>query len=149
MAARVSWTNSEALCARGPAARPSGALTGQRPSLRPRHIVPSAERQPPERSLQQVVQDANEVYAASKRPWCQPWTILASGSAIIGASWTLFGHGLWSLIAVGATGAITLWWYLFLVEYPVLVREQPGLQYGVEPDQVLGGPAPGRDEQQW
>lgn len=76
-----------------------------------------------ERSLFQIAQDANDVYGETKTPWCQPWTILLSGSCVISIFWLLFGRGWWSVIAVGATLAVLLWWYLFLVEYPVLVKE--------------------------
>lgn len=79
------------------------------------------------------------MYGETKRPWCQPWTILLSGSCVIGFFWLVFGHGCWSVVAVGATAAILIWWYLFLVEYPVLVKEdqrQQQVQSGVEPFDV-------------
>lgn len=63
------------------------------------------------------------MYGETKRPWCQPWTILLSGSGIVSIFWMLFGHGWWSVVAVGATAAVLLWWYLFLIEYPLLVKQ--------------------------
>jgi hypothetical protein len=78
------------------------------------------------RSLFEIAQDATEFYGGYKRPWCQPWTILLTGSSIITVSWKLF-KGWSSVLAFGATGAILLWWYLFLVEYPALIKENPGL----------------------
>lgn len=47
---------------------------------------------------------------------------MLSGSCVVSISWLLFGHGWWSVVAVGATAAVLLWWYLFLIEYPVLVK---------------------------
>lgn len=67
------------------------------------------------RQAGQIAADAQEFYAANKRPWCQPSTILLTGTAISAGSWRVFGHGLWSVMAIGATAAVLVWWYLFLV----------------------------------
>jgi hypothetical protein len=71
------------------------------------------------------VADANKVYAAKNIPWCQPWSIVLSGIVAIAISWKVFGHGWWSIVSLGVTAAIALWWYLFLVELPVLLIRNP------------------------
>ena len=47
--------------------------------------------------------------------WCQPWSILLTGTAMVGASWLLL-HLFWLsfLVAVG----VVAWWMLFLVVVP-------------------------------
>jgi hypothetical protein len=89
-----------------------------------------AEQQLPPRTFQDIVADANKVYAAKKVPWCQPWTIVLSGSLAIAVSWGLFGHGWWSVVSVGVTAGVALWWYLFLVELPVLLIQDPSILNG-------------------
>lgn len=70
------------------------------------------------RTMPEVVRDAQTVYGADKPPWCQPWTIVGTGSGVIGGSWALFHDGVAAVLAVGVTAAIFLWWYVFLVVYP-------------------------------
>lgn len=54
--------------------------------------------------------------------WCQPWSIVATGLAVVAAS--LFWPGLWWL-SLGLGLLITLWWWLFLVVVPTAwAREQ-------------------------
>lgn len=79
------------------------------------------------RQVGQIAADAQEFYAANKRPWCQPSTILMTGAAISAGSWRVFGHGWWSLLALGATTAVLVWWFLFLVELPLLAKAKPEL----------------------
>jgi len=52
---------------------------------------------------------------ATKPPWCQPWTIVLTGSIIVYAPVLVF-HAQWlsALVAV----PIAAWWYVFLVEVP-------------------------------
>ncbi|KAK9816712.1 hypothetical protein WJX72_004091 [[Myrmecia] bisecta] len=51
-----------------------------------------------------------------KPPWCQPYSILGTGSLIVAGVWTVSGHGLvWTALA---SIPVSLWWYLFLVVYP-------------------------------
>jgi hypothetical protein len=57
---------------------------------------------------------------SDKPRWCQPWTILLTGSVIIASSWLLF-HRWWLSLPVAA--AIALWWWYFLLAYPRLVRQ--------------------------
>ena len=47
--------------------------------------------------------------------WCQPWSIVATGLALVAGSWWLLQR-LW-LSAVVAI-AVALWWWLFLVLMP-------------------------------
>lgn len=52
--------------------------------------------------------------------WCQPWSILLTGVAIISGSWLLF-HRIWvtSLVAV----PILTWMGFFILVYPRLAAE--------------------------
>lgn len=52
--------------------------------------------------------------------WCQPWSILLTGIALITGSWLLL-HNLWvsSLVTLPVLG----WWFLFLVLWPQAMRE--------------------------
>ncbi len=52
--------------------------------------------------------------------WCQPWSIVLTGCAIIGGSWFLL-HRLWvtGLVAV----PILAWMGFFLLVYPKLLSE--------------------------
>lgn len=46
---------------------------------------------------------------------CQPWTILLTGTTIVGASWQLLHIPILTVLAGLAIGA---WWFVFLVAYP-------------------------------
>lgn len=50
-----------------------------------------------------------------KPRWCQPWTILLTGTAIIGGIWFI-SHILWLTILVSLP--ILVWWFVFLILYP-------------------------------
>ncbi|MBE9176171.1 hypothetical protein IQ225_14215 [Synechocystis salina LEGE 06155] len=64
----------------------------------------------------------------SEKPrWCQPWTILLTGSVIIAASWLLF-HQWW--LSLPVAGVIALWWWYFLLAYPRLVRQAIAMDQG-------------------
>jgi hypothetical protein len=56
----------------------------------------------------------------SKPWWCQPWTIILTGTIIITGSWLIF-HTLW--LTVPVTALITLWWTYFLIIMPRLLME--------------------------
>ena len=51
--------------------------------------------------------------------WCQPWSILSTGIALIALSWWL-GQRWW--IGLPVTVAIALWGWLFLVLVPAAYR---------------------------
>ena len=53
--------------------------------------------------------------------WCQPWSIVATGIAMVGGSWWLL-HRWWisSPLALG----IGVWWWLFLVVVPAAYRQE-------------------------
>lgn len=56
--------------------------------------------------------------------WCQPWSILLTGVAIVTGSWIML-H-LWWLTA-GVSVVIAAWWLLFLVLVPAAwSKEQAG-----------------------
>jgi hypothetical protein len=56
----------------------------------------------------------------SKPWWCQPWTIILTGTIIITGSWLIF-HTLW--LTVPVTALIVLWWTYFLIIVPRLLTE--------------------------
>lgn len=53
--------------------------------------------------------------------WCQPWSILATGIAVVLASWLLL-HRIWLSVAVAVP--VALWWLLFLVVVPAAWASQ-------------------------
>mgnify|MGYP002654843195 CR=1 FL=1 len=58
----------------------------------------------------------------SHKPWwCQPWSILLTGVAVVTISWLLFGR--WWLSVVIAI-AVLFWWGLFLVFVPAAWRQE-------------------------
>jgi hypothetical protein len=52
--------------------------------------------------------------------WCQPWSIVLTGVAIIGGSWLLL-HRVWVTALV--TVPILTWMGYFLLAYPRLVNQ--------------------------
>ncbi|MEG3436041.1 DUF6737 family protein [Pannus brasiliensis CCIBt3594] len=50
-----------------------------------------------------------------KPRWCQPWTILLTGIALIGGTWFIT-RILWLTILVSLP--ILVWWFVFLILYP-------------------------------
>jgi len=61
---------------------------------------------------------------ASKPAWCQPWSILSTGSLVIAAVNRISdGSLLWtSLIAL----PVVAWWLLFLILVPSAYAQDPG-----------------------
>jgi hypothetical protein len=57
----------------------------------------------------------------SKPWWCQPWTIILTGIAIVGGSWLAF-HTLWLTLPVAIL--IMLWWIYFLIVVPRILASQ-------------------------
>lgn len=72
------------------------------------------------RPWNQVVSDAQRAFSLYKPAWYQPYTILPVGALTIVAAWLLVR----GLPAVLVTGAVWLWWYVVLIEYPVFVLNQ-------------------------
>lgn len=58
--------------------------------------------------------------------WCQPWSILLTGTLIITGSWLLF-RLVWVTILIAIP--ILLWWAYFLLLWPELVRRSGGFEY--------------------
>ena len=50
-----------------------------------------------------------------KPAWCQPWSIILTGTTIVAASWLVL-HTVWLTILVSL--AIAAWWVYFLILYP-------------------------------
>jgi hypothetical protein len=53
--------------------------------------------------------------------WCQPWSILLTGTSIIGGSWAI-GHRVWLSILVAIP--VLIWWIYFLVIYPRVFNQE-------------------------
>ncbi|KAF7052185.1 hypothetical protein CFC21_060318 [Triticum aestivum] len=51
----------------------------------------------------------------TKPAWCQPWTILLTGTVAVACSWVLI-HS--AVITGGVSFVICAWWYIFLYSYP-------------------------------
>lgn len=75
---------------------------------------------PEESSGYSDVDIANISVWDSKPAWCQPWTILLTGTIAISGSWGLF-HTKWFTAIVGLL--IGAWWLTFLVFYPQAYKE--------------------------
>ena len=51
--------------------------------------------------------------------WCQPWSIVLTGVALVAGSWMLL-HRWW--ISAAAAAGVLVWWWLFLVLVPGAYR---------------------------
>jgi hypothetical protein len=72
------------------------------------------------------MQDAVLAFSLQAKPaWCQPNTILLSGTSVCVVS-DLLCRGPLLPLAILANGAIFLWWYVFLVLFPLSVLESQG-----------------------
>ncbi|HEY9665209.1 MAG TPA: DUF6737 family protein [Coleofasciculaceae cyanobacterium] len=56
--------------------------------------------------------------------WCQPWSILLTGTIVIAGSWILV-KTIWLTILVSLP--IVIWWTFFLLIWPMLVRQSGSL----------------------
>lgn len=54
--------------------------------------------------------------------WCQPWSIISTGVAVVALSW--LGMQRWWISAPLALG-VGVWWWLFLVVVPADFRQRP------------------------
>lgn len=82
---------------------------------------PDDQGVPPEiAQLLREVGDGEPDMWKTKPPWCQPWTILLTGTAVTAAPTAVF-HAKWlsALVAV----PIVAWWYVFLVAVPKQFKE--------------------------
>jgi hypothetical protein len=75
----------------------------------------------PRRTLRAAVKDTQEVYRALKPIWCQPWSIVLTGLLITVVSWTWLPFRPY--LAAAISGGVLFWWYLFLWEYPRIMKE--------------------------
>lgn len=56
---------------------------------------------------------------SNKPPWCQPWTILATGFFIIILTWLLFKiYIITSIITL----LVLIWWFFFLYFVPTIYK---------------------------
>ncbi|GAB4817748.1 hypothetical protein N2152v2_004794 [Parachlorella kessleri] len=67
------------------------------------------------------VQELETNVWAYKPAWCQPWSILSSGTAVVAGVWAISG-GSTAWTAASAL-PVMAWWYLFLGVYPAQFRE--------------------------
>ncbi|KAF8733798.1 hypothetical protein HU200_014645 [Digitaria exilis] len=56
----------------------------------------------------------------TKPAWCQPWTILLTGTAVVASSWVLIQS---VIVTAGISFIICAWWYIFLYSYPKAYTE--------------------------
>ncbi|GCA95029.1 MAG: hypothetical protein GPI90_15615 [Microcystis aeruginosa K13-05] len=56
-----------------------------------------------------------------KPRWCQPWSILLTGIALIAGCWFLTQR-LWLTLLLSIP--ILLWWFVFLILYPRTLQQQ-------------------------
>ncbi|KAG0548012.1 hypothetical protein BDA96_01G130200 [Sorghum bicolor] len=56
----------------------------------------------------------------TKPAWCQPWTILLTGTVVVACSWVLIQS---AVITAGVSFVICAWWYIFLYSYPKAYTE--------------------------
>lgn len=61
---------------------------------------------------------------AYKPWWCQPWSIVLTGTGLIAGSWLLF-HRYWMTGVVALP--VMVWMGFFLLVWPRLMREAGGL----------------------
>jgi len=61
--------------------------------------------------------------------WCQPWSILLTGNALIGGSWLLL-HRWWLTLIVAIP--VALWMGFFILLYPRLVKAAGALDQSLE-----------------
>ena len=72
--------------------------------------------------LDEVKTEGQNLSIWTQKPWwCQPWSILLTGVAVVTISWLLFGR--WWLTLVMSVGVL-LWWGLFLVLVPAAWRQE-------------------------
>ena len=70
-------------------------------------------QQPPQQRLELNVW-------AYKPPWCQPWSILVTGAAVVAGAWAVSGRSpVWAALAALPIAA---WWYFFLLVMPAQFR---------------------------
>ena len=55
-----------------------------------------------------------------KPAWCQPWSIILTGLAVVAGSWLIL-HNIWLTIAISLP--IIAWWVYFLILYPKAFAE--------------------------
>lgn len=63
----------------------------------------------------------------SKPWWCQPWSIVLTGTGLISGSWLLL-HRIWVTALVAAP--ILIWMGFFLLLYPRLMQDMLAEEIG-------------------
>lgn len=53
--------------------------------------------------------------------WCQPWTVLSTGTGTILGSWLLFQR-IWLTAIISLV--ILIWWFYFLIFIPYFLKQQ-------------------------
>lgn len=81
--------------------------------------------------LAKTMKESQDLSIWSVKPWwCQPWSILLTGVAVVTTSWLLFGRW-WLTLAVSI--GVLLWWGLFLVLVPSAWRQEAQTASGSSP----------------
>jgi hypothetical protein len=81
------------------------------------------------RNIIQMVDDAQRAYAVAEKPaWCQPTTIVLAGCAACAGSLALFHEGWLLTLAIIVNVAVFVWWYVFLILFPVAILERQDLE---------------------
>lgn len=88
-----------------------------RPAVGPEIPPPPAAGQPLLQS--QGEGDGDGSFWEHKPAWCQPWTILTTGTAVVTGSWLLL-HRWWITLPVALV--VSGWWLLFLLLVPAAWR---------------------------
>jgi len=97
---------------------------------------PGAET-PRDLARAEAMREDQDLSIWSHKPWwCQPWSILLTGIAVVTISWLLFGR--WWLSSVVAIGVL-LWWGLFLVLVPAAWRQEAQAAAAASPPGPSGG----------
>lgn len=96
------------------------ATLGARPHARPARGQRRAAREVAARSGGGVGGGSGNVgdggFWAAKPAWCQPWSILLTGTTVVAGAYQLSGHS--PIVTAVAAAPIGAWWYLFLVLVP-------------------------------
>ncbi|MGB7439607.1 MAG: DUF6737 family protein [Coleofasciculaceae cyanobacterium] len=71
--------------------------------------------------MSELVSRQKPINPWSYKPWwCQPWSILLTGTMIIASSWVL-AKAVWLTVIISCP--ILVWWTYFLWLWPELIRK--------------------------
>ena len=82
--------------------------------------APAPAQQPQQQQPRQQQRMDSDVWHY-KPSWCQPYSIIATGAAVVGGVWAASGGSPWWSAAAAAP--VLAWWFLFLGVMPAQFRE--------------------------